>query len=46
MAFKIAAQNSIKRFAWLAAIWVISVLALGVFAMIFRLLMSMAGLTT
>ena len=35
----------LKRLGWLALIWAASVLALGVVALLFRLLMSAAGLT-
>jgi hypothetical protein len=35
----------VRRIAWLVAIWAASVLSLGVFAMAFRFVMSMAGLT-
>jgi hypothetical protein len=34
-----------KRIGWLILIWVASVLALGVVALIFRMLMKLAGLT-
>jgi hypothetical protein len=34
-----------KRFGWLVLIWAGSVLALGVVAMVFRVLMNLAGLT-
>jgi hypothetical protein len=34
-----------KRLGWLVLIWAGSVLALGVVAMVFRLLMNLAGLT-
>lgn len=37
--------NHLKKIGWMAALWLISVLALGVFAFAFRLLMSSAGLT-
>jgi hypothetical protein len=35
----------LRRSGWLIAIWTISVLALGVAALLFRVLMSFAGLT-
>lgn len=35
----------IHRLGWLVAIWTLSVLGLGAFAAVFRLLMSTAGLT-
>ena len=36
---------AVRQLAWLAAIWLLSVMALGVFAELFRLLMAAAGLT-
>jgi len=36
----------LRRFGWLIAIWITSVAGLGIFATLFRLLMSAAGLTT
>jgi hypothetical protein len=36
----------LRRSAWLVAIWTGSVLALGVAALLFRVVMSFAGLTT
>jgi Protein of unknown function (DUF2474) len=38
-------QMWLRRFLWLVAIWVASVLALGVVAYFLRLLMNAAGLT-
>lgn len=38
-------QKWTKRVGWLVLIWVVSVGALGIVAMIFRLLMKSAGLT-
>lgn len=35
-----------KRLGWLVLIWAASVLTLGAVALIFRLIMNMAGLTT
>jgi hypothetical protein len=35
----------LRRSAWLIAIWTASVLALGIAALLFRLVMSSAGLT-
>ena len=37
--------GSLRRMAWLVAIWIASVAALGIFATFFRLLMVAAGLT-
>ncbi|UQR62399.1 DUF2474 domain-containing protein [Bradyrhizobium sp. C-145] len=34
-----------RRFCWLVLIWVASVVALGVLALIFRVIMKLAGLT-
>jgi Protein of unknown function (DUF2474) len=34
-----------RRVAWMIALWSASVLALGVFALLMRVLMNMAGLT-
>ena len=34
-----------RQLGWLAIIWLVSVMALGVFAELFRLLMAAAGLT-
>jgi hypothetical protein len=36
----------LKRVGWLVLIWTLSVLALGVFALVFRIFMKLAGLTT
>lgn len=36
----------LKRVGWLVLIWTLSVLALGVFALVFRVFMKLAGLTT
>lgn len=36
----------LKRIGWLVLIWTLSVLALGVVALVFRALMKLAGLTT
>ena len=42
-----ATQNPLwKRLLWMAAIWVASVLALTAVSMVFRLLMTAAGLKT
>jgi hypothetical protein len=38
-------QLWLRRFLWLVAIWVASVVALGIVAFLLRLLMSAAGLT-
>ncbi len=35
----------LRRFGWMILIWLASVLALGIVAMVFRLLMRAAGLT-
>lgn len=40
-----APKSWLKRFGWLALIWVLGVAALGIVAVIFRLLMNAAGLT-
>ncbi|HEY0146412.1 MAG TPA: DUF2474 domain-containing protein [Methylovirgula sp.] len=36
----------LKRIGWLVLIWTLSVLALGIVALLFRALMKLAGLTT
>ena len=36
----------LKRIGWLVLIWTLSVLALGIVAVVFRVLMKLAGLTT
>ncbi len=36
----------LKRIGWLVLIWTLSVLALGIVAILFRALMKLAGLTT
>jgi hypothetical protein len=41
-----AAPSWLKRIGWLVLIWTLSVLALGIFALLFRGLMKLAGLTT
>lgn len=45
MPLKILTQSPIKRVGWMVVIWTLSVAALGIFALAFRFLMSMAGLT-
>lgn len=40
-----SAPNWLHRIGWMALIWLASVLALGVVALLFRLLMRAAGLT-
>ena len=41
----VGAQTWIRRVGWLVVIWATSVLALGVVAGLFRLVMNLAGLT-
>jgi len=38
-------HGPVKRLGWMVAIWSLSVVALGIFAMGFRIIMSLAGLT-
>lgn len=45
MAIRSLVHGRAKRVGWLVAIWCLSVIGLGVFAMIFRFIMSLAGLT-
>jgi len=45
MQVKTSVQNPFKRLVWLIAIWALSVAALGVFALVFRFVMSLTGLT-
>jgi Protein of unknown function (DUF2474) len=40
-----AAQTKLRRVGWLFLIWAVSVLALGLVAVVFRMLMTLAGLT-
>ena len=40
-----APKSWVKRIGWLVLIWTASVLALGAVAVLFRLVMNMAGLT-
>ncbi len=40
-----APKSWLARFGWMMAIWVVSVLALGIAALAFRLIMNLAGLT-
>jgi hypothetical protein len=42
----IPTRDTIKRLLWLLALWAASVLALGVVATLFRLLMTAAGMRT
>jgi hypothetical protein len=45
MATHLAQQPLLRRIAWLVLIWAMSVLALGIVAGLFRILMALAGLT-
>ena len=45
MAGKSLIQQPARRVGWMIAIWAMSVIGLGIFAMIFRFIMSLAGLT-
>ncbi len=45
MAIRHSVQGPVARIGWMIAIWSMSVIGLGVFAMIFRFIMSLAGLT-
>ncbi|MDS7593909.1 DUF2474 domain-containing protein [Agrobacterium tumefaciens] len=45
MPVKSHVQEPVRRLGWLIAIWLLSIIALGVFAMVFRFIMSLAGLT-
>ncbi|MGX5668935.1 DUF2474 domain-containing protein [Rhizobium daejeonense] len=38
-------QELTRRVGWMIAIWALSVFGLGIFAMAFRFIMSLAGLT-
>lgn len=38
-------NDSLRRFGWLVFIWTVSVLATAVVAVLFRLIMGLAGLT-
>jgi len=42
---RIGAQTWLRRVGWLVLIWAASVLALGIVAGLFRVLMNLAGLT-
>jgi uncharacterized protein DUF2474 len=42
---RIGAQTWLRRLGWLVLIWAASVLALGIVAGLFRVLMNLAGLT-
>ncbi|MBB4349348.1 DUF2474 domain-containing protein [Aliirhizobium cellulosilyticum] len=46
MTSKTQSYEPLRRVGWMIAIWVLSVVCLGVFAMAFRFLMSLAGLTS
>jgi hypothetical protein len=43
---RVAPAIWLKRVGWLVLIWTLSVLALGVVALVFRVFMKFAGLTT
>jgi hypothetical protein len=46
MAAHVGQATLLRRIGWLALIWAISVLSLGVVAGLFRIVMTLAGLTT
>ncbi|MDL2409563.1 DUF2474 domain-containing protein [Rhizobium calliandrae] len=45
MASRTRLAGYFKRLGWMVAIWVLSVVTLGIFASVFRMFMSLAGLT-
>jgi hypothetical protein len=45
MSIRTSVPQPAKRVGWMIAIWTISVIGLGIFAMAFRFIMSLAGLT-
>jgi Protein of unknown function (DUF2474) len=45
MATHLAQRQLLRRIGWLVLIWAMSVLALGIVAGLFRILMAFAGLT-
>jgi hypothetical protein len=45
MAIRVSLAGPARKVAWLVVIWTMSVLSLGLFAMAFRFVMWLAGLT-
>ncbi|MDP9759173.1 MULTISPECIES: DUF2474 domain-containing protein [Rhizobium/Agrobacterium group] len=45
MTIRTSVKEPAKRVGWMIAIWTISVIGLGIFAVTFRFIMSLAGLT-